>query len=478
MRPSTTDAGPARLLIALVALATSTTALAQAQPSTAEMKQLRKQIAEQVRQIERLRQDLARQQQELTRIRQQVEAASGGAATTPTATAASPAAPAVTAVASPARETEPLASGAAAGAVAGATAGVVTAQSAQPAAPQPAAPPPAVPSGPVGAAPVQTAKADDGYVAPPAVAPLAEGPGVLTPKGKWVLEPSFQYAYGSNNRVALVGYTVIPAILIGLIDIREVKRNTMVAAFTARRGITNRFEMEARVPYVYRFDSAVSREVFTGSSVDTVFNNDGKGLGDIEVAGRYQFNNGGVDKPFYIGSLRFKSTTGKDPFEVETNRTLPGGRGTGLQTELPTGTGFYSLQPSLTVLFPSDPAVFFANFSYQHSFKRSNVHAKTDTGEEDLGSLQPGGVFEFGFGMGLSINERASFSVGYDQQSVSPLKQNGSNAPTSVRVQVARLLLGYSYRLDNVRTLNLSLGAGLTSDSPDLELTVRVPFTF
>jgi uncharacterized coiled-coil protein SlyX len=61
---------------------------------------------------------------------------------------------------------------------------------------------------------------------PPAVAPLFDQPGILTPQGKYVLEPSVQYSYSSSNRVALVGYTIIPALLIGLVDVREVKRST------------------------------------------------------------------------------------------------------------------------------------------------------------------------------------------------------------------------------------------------------------
>ena len=55
---------------------------------------------------------------------------------------------------------------------------------------------------------------------PPEVAPLGDQPGVLTQRGTYVLEPSVQYGYSSSNRVALVGYTVIPAILIGLVDVR------------------------------------------------------------------------------------------------------------------------------------------------------------------------------------------------------------------------------------------------------------------
>ncbi len=57
-------------------------------------------------------------------------------------------------------------------------------------------------------------------------------------------------------------------------------------------------------------------------------------------------------------------------------------------------------------------------------------------------------------------------------------KQNGSAAADSVRVQLGTLLLGYSYRLNSQRTLSVSLGAGLTRDTPDVSLTVRMPVTF
>ncbi|HEY5801655.1 MAG TPA: acetate kinase, partial [Burkholderiaceae bacterium] len=138
---------------------------------------------------------------------------------------------------------------------------------------------------------------------PPEVAPLFEQPGVLTPKGTFVIEPSVQFGYSSSNRVALVGYTVIPALLIGLVDVREIKRNTATAALTARTGVTNRLEAEIKAPYVYRSDSTVSRELFTGTAVERVFQTSGKDLGDVEVAARYQLNDGGVDKPFYVAGL-------------------------------------------------------------------------------------------------------------------------------------------------------------------------------
>jgi hypothetical protein len=221
---------------------------------------------------------------------------------------------------------------------------------------------------------VGTAPADNTVAA---VAQLFDQPGVLTPAGKIVFEPSLQYGYSSSNRVALVGFTVIPAILIGLVDVREVRRNTFTAAITARYGLSSRSELEFRVPYVRRSDSVVSREIFTGTATDSVFESSGSHIGDAEITGRYQINDGSGGWPYLVGSLRFKSRTGKDPFEVTTNCTPrcigTNITGNGEPLDLPSSSGFYTLQPGITWLYPSDPAVFFGSFTYAHNFKRENV---------------------------------------------------------------------------------------------------------
>ncbi|MGJ7489632.1 acetate kinase [Variovorax sp. ZT4R33] len=314
------------------------------------------------------------------------------------------------------------------------------------------------------------------------VAPLFEQPGILTPKGTVVLEPSLQYAYSSSNQVALVGYTIIPSLLIGLVDVRQVKQHTFTSALTGRFGITNRFEIEAKLPYVYRSNSTVSREIFTGSASDNVFETSGRHIGDAEVTARYQFNEGSATTPYMIGTLRFKSRTGKDPFEVVTDcvtRCIGNTTGTGLPLDLPTGSGFYTLQPGLTWLFPSDPVVFFGSFSYAYNFKRTDVSRTVrNGGTEFLGDFRAGDVIGMNFGMGLALNDKSAFSIGVDLNSVGRVKQNGVTVPGSVRTQLATLMLGYSYRYDPKKSVNISVGAGLTRDTPDLTLTARIPFTF
>ena len=333
---------------------------------------------------------------------------------------------------------------------------------------------------PQGDAPVGQAPASQGR--PPEVAPIFEQPGVLTQPGQYVLEPSVQYGYSSSNRVALVGYTIIPALLIGLIDVREVKRNTVTGALAARFGVTKRLELEVRAPYVYRSDATVSREIFEGAANERVFTTSGRHVGDLELGARYQLNDGGIDKPFYIGALRLKSRTGVSPFDVVTDctqRCVGNTTGTGLPLDLPSGSGFYSLQAGLTMLYPSDPAVFFGSVTYMHNFPRNDVSRKVLNGNEEyLGRIAPGSVFGFNFGMGLALNEKSSFSLGYDHSSVARTLVNGQPAAGSVRTQLATLLLGYSYRLSNTASLNVSVGAGLTRDTPDVSLTIRLPMNF
>lgn len=345
-----------------------------------------------------------------------------------------------------------------------------------------APPPPVVTPSDIGGRPVRVGAAPQEVNQPPAVAPIFDQPGILTQPGRYVLEPSIQYGYSSSNRVALVGYTVIPALLIGLIDVREVKRSTLTAALTGRWGLTRRLEVEAKLPYVIRSDDSISREIFTGTAFERAFNASGNAIGDIELAARYQINQPQADEPFLIGSLRFKTRTGKDPFEVVTDcvtRCDGNTTGTGLPLDLPTGSGFYSLQPALTWLFPSDPAVFFGGVSYTHNFGRSNISRLVLDGQlESIGSVKPGNVWGINFGMGLALNERSSFSMGVDLNSVGRTKQNGVAVPSSVRTTLSSLLLGYSYRYSPKTTLNVSVGAGLTRDTPDLTLSVRLPMSF
>ena len=131
--------------------------------------------------------------------------------------------------------------------------------------------------------------------------------------------------------------------------------------------------------------------------------------------------------------------------------------------------------------------VFFGSFSYLHNFKRKDVSRTVLTGApegfpqtttEFIGEVSAGDILGFNVGVGLALNERAAISIGYDQSLVGKTEQNDEDTPGAVRVILGTLVLGGSYRFSDRTSLNVALGVGVTRDTPDVSLNVRVPITF
>lgn len=320
-----------------------------------------------------------------------------------------------------------------------------------------------LPSKPVGQAPAEmTAKPR-----PPEIPRLSETVGgVLTRKGKLVFEPAMQYNYTDNYRVFLDAYTFIPALAIGLIDVRQIKRHTMMASVAARYGITDRWEIELKAPYVYRSDSQRSRAVLVPSSTDEVFNATGTSIGDLEFSTRYQMSSGKDGWPILVGNVVATVPTGKSPFDVK-YVNAQGVAGATYPTELPTGVGYFSFQPSVTALYASDPAVFFGNLGYTFNAETSGVFGKYD----------PGNAISLSFGMGFGLNDRSSFSLGYSHRHVFSSSIDGKIIDGS-ELDIGQLIIGYSFKYSRQTTFNLSLGIGTTNDAQNVSLTFRMPLTF
>ncbi|HYE35310.1 transporter [Methylocaldum sp.] len=398
--------------------------------NASELDQLRRALAEQQRIFENQKKVFQEQQQKLQLLQNQVERLAGRAPARPAS--ASPSAVQITRAENPSP---------------GAVKAVDKKQ-------------PSIPTGPVGQAPESKPK-------PPELPRISETVGgVLTPKGKVIVEPSLEYNYANNNRVFLDAFTFIPAIAIGLIDLREVDRHTFIGAITGRYGLTDRLEVSGRVPFLYREDTQRSRAVSIGAGVDETFNADGSGLGDLEFTARYQFNGGAGGWPIFVGNLAMTVPTGKSPYDVDfvLAQGVPGAR---FPTELPTGSGYVSVQPSITALYPTDPAVFYASLSYGYNMET----------DENIGTVDPGDSIGGSFGLGFSINERSSFSIGYSHKHVLETDVDGTSVPGS-SLDIGEFLLGYAFKLTRDTSLNLSVSLGATDDAPDVRLTLRLPMSF
>jgi hypothetical protein len=331
--------------------------------------------------------------------------------------------------------------------------------------------PPATASGPLPGAPVgERPEEQDSAAQQQLTAALPENINVLARPGAVILTPSAEYTRTASNRLVFRGIAIVPGIQLGLVDANSVAADTAAGVADVRLGIFNRFEAEVRVPYYYRHNTltTVSQQVVAQQPpVTQVSNLTGNGLGDVELFLRYQINAPArADAPIYIGGLRFKSQTGTGPFDVPFDSS-------GIATALPTGTGFRALGPTATVIIPSDPAVLFASASYLHSF---GENIDRTIGTTHVGQVDPGDSLDMALGFGLALNNRFSVSLGYAHTMVFPTTTElGVTRQISNTLQAGRFTMGWSYQLSDSFTLNNNFEFGVTSDAPNLLITVRVP---
>ena len=301
--------------------------------------------------------------------------------------------------------------------------------------------------------------------------------GVLTPKGRVVLEPSVGYSYSSVNRVAIEGFTILPALLVGIIDIAEADRQTYTSSLSVRYGLTNRLEMDVKGSYVYRDDSTRSREFLRDSVRESIFNSQGDGAGDYELGLRYQFKRRSPTAPYLVGNLRYKADNGTDPFEIAYQSQLTGEPQ--FSNLLPTGSGFKSLSPSLSFIYPSDPVVFFGSLGYMWTQEDDKGKSVDDEGNIiGFGVVDPGDALRMSFGLGLGLNDRSSLSISYalDRFSKTWIETAAEQEIAGSDATVGKLMVGYSMRLASGTPLNIAFGLGTTGDAPDTDLSFRMPF--
>lgn len=297
----------------------------------------------------------------------------------------------------------------------------------------------------------------------PEITAISDVGGVLTPRGQFVLEPQIEYSHASTRRFFFSGVEIVDAVLIGAIEAEDANRDTLTGALAARYGITNRLEADVRVPYVYRDDTERDPVEVEDRSVT------GSGLGDIEAGLHYQMNSGLNGWPFFIANVRAKAASGKGPFDVDYNLQ-------GQQDDLPTGSGFWSVEPSLTVIYPSDPVVLFGNLGYTMVLAKDVDKTISGTRYE---RVDPGDVIKFAFGMGIGLNRAISISLGYEHNAVlATSTEVSTDTVKSDRLQVGSFLMGFSMRLNPKRSINLNLAVGATEDAPDVQLTLRTPLAF
>ena len=337
---------------------------------------------------------------------------------------------------------------------------------------------------PVGEAPAESES--DGVESK--LATVVEGGGVLSDRGELVVEPSVRFTHSTSNRAFATGVEIQDIVFIGLIEVDEADRDSIEAAMTFRYGVTDRFEVETRVPYVFRSETVTQTFVTQGGQPSFTDDNSGNNIGDIELAAHYQI----TDAPVYtVANIRLYTPTGTGPFDVDLDAL-------GRPTELPTGSGFWGIQPSITAIVPSDPVVFFGTFGYTinigEDIDQTTQIRDTATAlsiDTTVGEVDPGDSINISMGLGISLNEKASVSMGVKYDLILPTEQQftaiDNNNPLNNIIDAkaktdslhaASFLLGWSYQINEMVGLNLNFEIGATDDANDFSVRLGVPFRF
>ena len=290
---------------------------------------------------------------------------------------------------------------------------------------------------------------------------------VLLKKGQFEFEEMFSFTYYSANQIYLESFAILDPVFLtlGKFGIERARRHIFVNTFSLRYGILDNLQLDISVPFVYRYDR-LSRGA--SDPEETIERAD---LGDITVGLSLQPIRETHTRPALILNFGYKSKTGVSPYEIDPKK------------EVPSGTGYQSLRFGVSTVKSVDPVVVFGSLSYTHNLHEGvNQTVTGDTGSTTIERVYPGGSFALGVGFAYALAYNFSLNVQFINNYIMHTFIKTKGAPKT-RVpnssfNTAMLKLGTGWAVSRSVPLNFSLYLGLTQDSPDYTVEIRIPVKF
>jgi len=267
---------------------------------------------------------------------------------------------------------------------------------------------------------------------------------VLLPKWTLEIEPSITYAHSSFDVVNINGVVIlvdaVPFLALGDILSSRIKRDSLISTLSFRLGLPWDSQVEARLPYRYDSEHTVIADTLSRTRSNS-------GIGDFEFALSKQLMQEKGWIPDLIGGVRWRAPT------AETTKPPALGFGT------------HGVQFLLSTVKLREPVAFFGGLNYTANFA-DNVNGF---------DLEPGDTMGFNMGLAVALNPETSINFQWDERFTGHSKINGENAlGSSTRLGVFRV--GLTYALARDYFVDIGVGIGITSDTPDVQGTISFPF--
>jgi hypothetical protein len=303
-----------------------------------------------------------------------------------------------------------------------------------------------------------------------------------TQRSRFGAEMSFGYSHFGDARINLDGFLALDAIFLGTISIDEVDADIFTSDLTLRYGVSDKFFIDASVPFLYRTSNFRSGGAGGAANVPVETRVSDQGLGDISIGASYQILAETARRPNLVVSGRVKLPTGQQPFGIDFVEVEGSEGNLQVPRSLATGSGVWGASFGVSALKTMDPMVVFGSINYFRNFERGFGDIDENPGDQP-GRVSIGNAFQFGAGLAYALNETSSISMSYSQRLVERSRLKLDTAEDFQRVvgsqaNIGLVNLGATFSLGRNLSLITTVGIGLTDDSPDMVVGVRLPYRF
>jgi hypothetical protein len=239
-----------------------------------------------------------------------------------------------------------------------------------------------------------------------------------------------------------------------LFEIENVSSHTITNSFSADYGILNNLTGNITLPLISKYAEARGHSGVSNS------------IGDISLGARWQPMEARRDQPNLTFTSNVRLPSGRSPFKIIA--------GSGEAT----GSGVTAISAGLNVNRIVDPVALFGSLNITGSLPAKDLFQLNGT--RTLTRAQPGQSVGFGLGFAYALSYGISTTMSF-QEAISAGSKlrfaDGLETKTSMQTS-AMLNLGLGYRVSPKTTVNLSVGIGLTTDSPNLSVGLNLPLAF
>jgi len=288
--------------------------------------------------------------------------------------------------------------------------------------------------------------------------------------GKFQVSVTESYTHSQTNQLYIQGFGILPIVVVGNIDVQNVRRDVFTTVLGASYKLTDKLQVSLSVPWQYSMSSistATGINARKAAGANNVGTSQSSSLGDITIGSSYQLARETLRLPSLYGGLNLKLRNGRDFFETPDPAA-----------HVPAGSGFYTLQGTLSASRTSAPAVIYGAIGYSYPIERKNIpYTPANSPPVIIKSYQPGAAFTFSAGVSVSLNYELSLNWNLAETSQLSSRLNGQVSPNSATNAIT-FRMGGVYRVSQKTSVDLSLATGLSNDAGGTTISLRLPWSY